>query len=283
MTDKITVTRLKEMKKQGEKIAMLTAYDFGMAQLLDEQRVEVLLVGDSLAMVVLGYENTLAVGVDDMLYHTRAVARGSKRALVVGDMPFLSYQVSKEEALRNAGRFLKAGAEAVKIEGGEVQAETVSRLVEIGIPVMGHIGLTPQSVHQLGGYKVRGKVLDEAETLVRDAKALDEAGVFAVVLECVPLGVAQIVTAEVTVPTIGIGAGPYCDGQVLVTHDLLGLFQGFAPKFSKQYGRLAAHAATAVADYVSDVKKGEFPDEEHSFLIDPALSKELADRLATGK
>lgn len=281
MADKVTITTLKEMKYRDEKIAMLTAYDFGQAELLDDHGVEVLLIGDSLAMVVLGYENTLAVTVDDMLYHTKAVARGTKRALVVGDMPFLSYQVNAEEAMRNAGRFLQAGAEAVKIEGGVSQAATAARLVQVGIPVMGHIGLTPQSVNQLGGYKVRGKGLEEAKWLFEDAKALDEAGAFAIVLECVPMELARLITEEVSVPTIGIGAGPFCDGQVLVTHDLLGLFSGFTPKFSKQYAKLNAQAADAIAQYVGEVKAGTFPDREHSFTMDADLASELRKRLSS--
>lgn len=272
---KITTAHLIQMKQKGEKISMLTAYDFLTAGLLDEAGVEVLLIGDSLAMVVLGYNNTLSVTMEDMLYHTRAVARGAKLALVVGDMPFMSYQIGLEDALSNAGRFLQAGAEAVKLEGGEEIAETVARLVQVGIPVMGHIGLQPQSVHQVGGFKVRGKTLEQAKKLITDAKVLEEAGVFSVVLECVPRELGRLITKEVSVPTIGIGAGPECDGQVLVTQDLLGLYKKLTPKFAKRYVNLSEALKEAVESYIKEVKTGRFPAEEHSFTMDKETVHQL--------
>ncbi|MBI4414582.1 MAG: 3-methyl-2-oxobutanoate hydroxymethyltransferase, partial [candidate division NC10 bacterium] len=232
--ERVTVTAVRAMKARGERVVMLTAYDTPTARLLDAAGVDVILVGDSLAMVALGYETTLPVTLDEMLHHTRAVARGAARALVVGDLPFLSYQVSREEALRSAGRMLKEGnAQAVKLEGGVEVAGTVAALVEAGIPVMGHIGLTPQAVHRMGGYKVQGRTAEAAARLLKDAVALERAGAFSLVLEGLPWQVAGAVTEAVGIPSIGIGAGPRCDGQVLVTNDLLGLFDEFTPKFVK--------------------------------------------------
>ncbi|GAG18001.1 unnamed protein product, partial [marine sediment metagenome] len=233
---RVSITQIREMKQKGEKIAMLTAYDYATAKLIDGAGIPLILVGDSLGMVVLGYESTIPVTMDEMIHHTKAVVRGTTRALVVGDMPFMTYQVSIDDALRNAARFIQeGGAQAVKLEGGESMAETVKRIVSSGIPVMGHIGLTPQSIHQLGGFKVMGKTLEAAIRLMNDAKALDEAGVFAIVLECVPEPLSKLITEKVSVPTIGIGAGKYCDGQVQVISDLLGLYTDFVPKHAKQY------------------------------------------------
>ncbi len=252
--------------KGCEKIVALTAAEYGMAKRLDEAGIQLILVGDSLGMTVLGYENTLPVTLDEMLHHTAAVARGTRRALVMADMPFLSYQVSVEQAIANAGRFLKeARAGAVKIEGGAFRAPTVAALVSNGIPVLGHIGLTPQSLQVLGGYKVQGRKLDEAARLRADALALQEAGVFALVLECLPVELAREITASIRVPTIGIGAGPHCDGQVLVVHDLLGLTGDRHPKFVKQYAQLGEDMKAAFENFRRDVQEGRFPGEEHCY------------------
>jgi 3-methyl-2-oxobutanoate hydroxymethyltransferase len=251
---------LKEMKQRGEKIAMLTAYDALMARLLERAGIDVLLVGDSVGMVLLGYETTLPVTLEAMIHHSRAVSRAAERALVVADMPFLTYQVSAVEALRNAGRLVQeGGAQAVKIEGGRAVVETAARLVDAGIPVMGHLGLIPQSVHQLGGYRRQARSKGDAERLLEDARALEGAGVFAIVLECIPAEVARGVTAELSIPTIGIGAGPHCDGQVLVSHDALGLTAGAVPSFVKQYAHLGALVAEGVKAYIREVKDGRFP------------------------
>ncbi len=261
-----TILDIKKMKNQGEKISMLTAYDFGMASILDESEIDIILVGDSLGNVVLGYDTTLPVTMEDMLHHTRAVARGVQSAMIVADMPFLSYQVSPQQALANAGRFLKeADAQAVKLEGGDEQAETVFKLTSSGIPVMAHLGLTPQSIHQLGGYKVQGKKEDAAEQMLRDAKTLENAGAFSLVLECVPEKLAAEITAALSIPTIGIGAGVQCDGQVLVVNDMLGMYDRMTPKFVKKYANLNADIRSAVKKYIQEVKSGAFPDSEHSF------------------
>lgn len=275
MGERVTVTTFAQRKRKGQKLTMLTAYDFPTARLLDDAGVDALLVGDSLGMVVLGYDSTLPVTMADMLHHTRAVSRGVRRALVVADLPFLSYQVSAEAALRNAGRLLQeGGAHAVKLEGGAEVAPTVRRLVQAGIPVMGHVGLTPQSVHALGGYRVQGRTAEAARRLLDDVLSLAEAGAFAVVLEMVPQEVAAQVTARSPVPTIGIGAGAGCDGQVLVTHDLLGLYAGQAPRFAKRYADLGTEVLQAVARYIAEVREGSFPGPEHSFSADPeALSR----------
>ncbi len=266
MGDKVTVPHILKMKQRGEKITCLTAYDYSFARILDEAGVEMLLVGDSLGCVVQGNPNTLAVTMDEMIYHTRLVARGRKRALVIGDMPFLSYQTSREQALINAGRFLKeAGAEAVKLEGGVAMKETIAAIVSAGIPVMGHIGLTPQSVHRFGGYKIQGREKASREIILRDAEAVQEAGAFSVVLEGVPLDLAREISERLAIPTIGIGAGTHCDGQVLVIHDMLGLFDDFTPKFVKRYADLKAVMTVAVKSYIGEVKERKFPAEEHSF------------------
>lgn len=251
---------LKERKRRGEKIAMLTAYDATMARLLDRAGVDMLLVGDTVGMVVLGYENTLPVTMDEMIHHTRAVARGAPRAFIVADMPFLTYQISPAEAVRNAGRLLKdGGATAVKLEGGRPVLDVVKRLVDVGIPVMGHLGLLPQSVHQMGGFIRQATTPAEVEALLADASALEEAGAFAVVLEGIPSEAARAATAHVQIPTIGIGAGPHCDGQVLVSYDMLGLFDGVVPPFVKQYAQLADTVVAAGRAYVEDVRAGRYP------------------------
>ena len=266
MGDKITIPQIQKMKQRGEKITCLTAYDYTFARILDEAGVEMILVGDSLGCVVQGGQNTLAVTLDEMIYHTRAVAKGRKRALVIGDMPFMSYQVSKEQALQNAGRFFKeAGAEAIKLEGGVGVRDSIHAIVNAGMPVMGHVGLTPQSVHQFGGYKIQGRDRSRRELVLRDAEAVQEAGAFAIVLEGMPLDLAQEITERLTIPTIGIGAGVHCDGQVLVIHDMLGLFDDFTPKFVKRYADVKSVMAGAVKEFVDEVKERKFPAEEHSF------------------
>ena len=273
---RVSIHDLKGMKKRGERIAMLTAYDYPTARLVDEAGVPVILVGDSLGMVVLGYDSTLPVTMADMIHHTKAVVRGSKHAHVVADMPFMSYQAGPEDALRNAGRLMQeAGAQSVKLEGGKTVAETVRRLVEAGIPVMGHIGLTPQSLHQLGGYKVQGKTPAAAVKLINDARALDEAGAYAIVLETIPVVLAELITERVSIPTIGIGAGSHCDGQVQVLHDMLGLFPDFVPKHAKQYAHLAQDVDRAVREYVAEVAESRFPTEKESFIMDEAALSEL--------
>lgn len=261
-----TILDIKKMKTQGEKITVLTAYDYGMAAILDESEIDILLVGDSLGMVVLGYESTLPVTMEDMLHHTQAVSRGTRQAMIVADMPFLSYQVSPESALANAGRFLKeADAQAVKLEGGREHAEIIHKMTYAGIPVMAHLGLTPQSIHQLGGYKVQGKKEDAAEKMLQDAIILEQAGAFSLVLECVPEKLAAEITAALSIPTIGIGAGIHCDGQVLVVNDMLGMYGRMTPKFVKKYANLNIEIKNAVKRYIEDVKTSAFPDEEHSF------------------
>jgi 3-methyl-2-oxobutanoate hydroxymethyltransferase len=256
----IRVPDLKARKRRGEKIAMLTAYDATMARLMDRAGIDALLVGDSLGMVILGYENTIPVTLEDILHHTRAVARGAERALVVADMPFLSYQIDHAEALRNARRLLQeGGAAAVKVEGGRPIIDVVKRLVDVGVPVMGHLGLLPQSVHQVGGFLRQATRPEEADQLIADAHALEQAGAFAIVLESVPPGVARAATAHVGIPTIGIGAGNDCDGQILVSYDVLGLFDRFVPPFVKQYANLADIVASATRAYVDDVRTGRYP------------------------
>jgi 3-methyl-2-oxobutanoate hydroxymethyltransferase len=257
---RIRVPDLEAKKRRGERIAMLTAYDYTMARLLDRAGIDVMLVGDSLGMVVLGYETTLPVTLDAMVHHTRAVSRGVERALVVADMPFLTFQVSVSEAVRNAGRLIQeGGAAAVKIEGAGAVVEVAARLIEVGIPVMGHLGLVPQSVHQLGGFRRQATLDEDAEQLLADAQALEEAGAFAVVLESIPAEVASAVTKELRIPTIGIGAGPYCDGQVLVSYDMLGLSQNGVPAFVKRYADLGDQTVAAVRAYADDVRTGRFP------------------------
>ena len=266
MGDKITVPHIVKMKQRGEKITCLTAYDYSFARILDEAGVDMLLVGDSLGCVIQGCANTLAVTMDEMIYHTRLVTRGRKRALVIGDMPFMSYQVGKDDALRNAGRFFQeAGAEAIKLEGGVAVQESIRAIVDAGMPVMGHIGLTPQSVHQFGGYKIQGRDKERREAVLRDADAVAEAGAFAVVLEGIPQDLASEISQRLAIPTIGIGAGLQCDGQVLVIHDMLGLFDDFVPKFVKRYADVKQTMLGAVQEFVSEVKGRKFPAEEHSF------------------
>ena len=265
---KVTAASLAEKKLKREPITALTAYDYASARLVDEAGIDVVLVGDSLAQVMLGYENTLPVTMEEMLHHVRAVRRGVKRALLVADMPYASYHIDSHEALRNAARFVKeAGAEAVKIEGGEKRSELVRRLIDAEIPVMGHIGLTPQSVHTMGGYKVQGKTLRAIEELMRDAVALDDAGVFSIVLEGIPREVAAMITAEVEAPTIGIGAGPECDGQILVLHDILGLSFASPAKFVRRYANLGEMISKAVNDYRADVSSGGYPSDAESYHL----------------
>ncbi|HZD41087.1 MAG TPA: 3-methyl-2-oxobutanoate hydroxymethyltransferase [Terriglobales bacterium] len=266
MAGKMRVPEIGKMKQRGEKITCLTAYDYSFARILDEAGIDILLVGDSVGCVVQGQHNTLTVTMDEMIYHTRAVARGRQRALLIGDMPFLSFQASREQALLNAGRFLKeAGAEAVKLEGGVHMRETIATIVRAGIPVMGHIGLTPQSLHRFGGYKIQGTDPKQREQLLQDALAVEQAGAFAVVLEGMPADLAKEITERLAIPTIGIGAGAYCDGQVLVVHDMLGLFHDFTPKFVKPYADLKGVVTAAVKDYIGEVRERKFPGMEHSF------------------
>jgi 3-methyl-2-oxobutanoate hydroxymethyltransferase len=273
---RLTISNIQDMKTAGEKITMLTAYDYSTARLVDEAGVHLILVGDSLGMVVLGYDSTIPVTMDVMLHHTKAVVRGAKQSLVIGDLPFMSYQVNATEALHNAARFMQeAGCQAVKLEGGVTVADTVKRIVDCGIPVMGHIGMTPQSVNQLGGNKVQGKTTDAARRLIDDALALEHAGAFGVVLELVPAPLAELITKKLKIPTIGIGAGPHCGGQVLVINDMLGLFTDFVPRHTRQYAKLAGTMKTAINEYVADVKSGAFPTAEHSSKMDEGLLKEL--------
>ncbi len=277
---KVTTLTFRQKKERGEPISMLTAYDYPTALAMDQAGIDSILVGDSLAMVVLGYENTLPVTMDEMLHHARAVARGAKSALLVGDMPFMSYQVSVEDAVRNAGRFLKeAGMDAVKLEGGHERADTVRAITSAGIPVMGHIGLTPQSIHQLGGFRAQGKTARAAKRLLEDALILEEAGCFSLVLESVPARLARLISERLSIPTIGIGAGAGCDGQVLVAHDLLGLFDRFTPKFVKQYANLNGEMTRAFNEYIADVQSRAFPAPEHTVEMADAewdsLLKEL--------
>ena len=273
---RITINQIKEMKQKGEKISMLTAYDYATAKIVDEVGVPLILVGDSLGMVVLGYESTIPVTMEEMLHHTKAVVRGTKQAMVIGDMPFMTYHVTIEDALYNAGRFIQeGGAQAVKLEGGVTVAEKVRRIVECGIPVMGHIGLTPQSIYQFGGYKRRGKTREAAARLIEDAKALEEAGAFAIVLETIPAQLATLITQSISIPTIGIGAGIGCDGQVLVINDMLGSFTDFVPKHAKQYVKLTDIIRNAVTEYHNEVKAGSFPTDKQSFSMDESVLAEL--------
>ena len=274
---RITITQIKEMKQKGEKITMLTAYDYATAKIVDEAGIPLILVGDSLGMVVLGYESTIPVTMEEMLHHTKAVVRGTKQAMVIGDMPFMTYHISVDDALYNAARFIQeGGAQAVKLEGGVTVAEKVRRIVECGIPVMGHIGLTPQSIYQFGGFKVQGRTPEAAAKVLEDARALEEAGAFSIVLETVPAPLARIITEKVSIPTIGIGAGIDCDGQVQVINDILGSFADFVPKHAKQYAKLTDIIRKAVTQYDNEVKAGKFPTEKHSSSMDESLLAELA-------
>lgn len=273
---KITTATFGEMKKKNEKITMLTAYDYSMARLLDEAGSDCLLVGDSLGMTMLGYEDTLSVTMEDMIHHTKAVKRGAKSALVVADMPFLSYHINDEEAVRNAGRLIKeAGAHAVKLEGGKNVKSKIEAILAAQIPVMGHIGLTPQSVNMFGGFKVQGKSEIQAKQLIEDAKMLEALGCFSIVLECVPEKLAKIISEQLTIPTIGIGAGAGCDGQVLVIQDMLGMYTDMLPKFVKRYAVLKDEITLAVKQYNHEVKSGEFPEEKHTFKIDEDVLNKL--------
>ncbi len=278
--DKVTVRTLRRMKERGEKITMLTAYDYPMARAVDEAGIDVILVGDSVGMVVLGHPTTLPVTMDDMVHHSKAVVRGVARAQVVVDLPFMSYQVGREDALRNAGRLVKeGGAEAVKMEGGQEVLESVEALVAAGIPVMGHLGLTPQAYHRMGGYRIQARNAEGADRLLKDAAALERAGIFALVLEGIPAGVARRVTETLAVPTIGIGAGPFCDGQVLVTHDMLGLQEDLSPKFVKRYAQGRQLFVEAMRRYGDEVRAGAFPAAEHTYDVDPPTSPDAPGRL----
>lgn len=273
---KITVSSFIEKKQNGEKITMLTAYDYSMAKLLDQAGVDSLLVGDSLGMTMLGYEDTLAVTMEDMIHHCKAVKRGVKNALIVGDMPFLSYHVNVEQAVVNAGRFIKeAGAHAVKLEGGKAIAEQIKGIIAAQIPVIGHLGLTPQSVNMFGGFKVQGKSEEQAKLLLEEALLLESLGCFAIVLECIPEKLATFISEKLSIPTIGIGAGAGCDGQVLVIQDMLGLYSDFVPKFVKQFANLNAPITEAVTEYCSSVKDGTFPESKHTFKIQEGLIEKL--------
>ena len=273
---KVSIRDVADMKARGEKIPMVTAYDYTTAQLADRAGIPLVLVGDSLGMVVLGYDSTIPVTMEDMLHHAKAVARGAKQCMIVVDLPFMSYQLDDKQALANAARLVQeGGAHSVKLEGGERIAPTVARIVAAGIPVMGHIGLTPQSVHGLGGYRVQGRQRQQAEQLLKDAQALEEAGAFALVLEVVPSPLAGLITRQLKIPTIGIGAGPDCDGQVQVLHDMLGLYTDFVPKHVKHYAALAEAIHAALTQYAQEVKEGSFPAKEHSFSMDESILEDL--------
>jgi len=273
---RVTINQIRDMKRKGEKITMLTAYDYSTAKIVDEVGVPLILVGDSLGMVVLGYESTVPVTMEDMLHHTKAVVRGTKHTMIVGDMPFMTYHISIDDALKNATRFIQeAGAQAIKLEGGVTVAEKVKRIVECGIPVMGHIGLTPQSIHQFGGFKVQGRTPEAAVKMLKDAQALEEAGAFAVVLETVPTPLASLITQKIGIPTIGIGAGVGCDGQVQVINDILGSYTDFVPKHAKQYAKLADIMSSAITEYYNEVKAGIFPTAKQSFSMDESILAEL--------
>ena len=261
----MTVPDLERYKRENKKVIVVTAYDALFTRIVEQAGIEAILVGDSLGIVVQGKRNTLTVTMEDMLYHTKLVAGAAQKSLVIGDMPFMSYQAGFEEALRNAGRFLQAGAHAVKLEGGAAMLDRVEAMTRVGIPVVGHLGMTPQSINQYGGYKVQGKGKDQAKALVADAKALQEAGAVAIVLEAVPAKLARAITGQLTIPTIGIGAGPHCDGQVLVLYDLLGLFDDFVPKFVKPYAHLKADALQALRRYKEEVEQGKFPSDAESY------------------
>ena len=277
---RLTIKNLQDMKARGEKIPMMTAYDYTSGKLLEQAGIPLMLVGDSLGMVVLGYDSTVPVTMDDMLHHIKTVVRGTEKAHIVGDLPFMSYHAEVSEAIRNAGRILKeGGAQSVKLAGGPEMAETVNRIVKSGIPVMGHVGLTPQSVNQLGGYRVQGKTISDAIRLMEDTRALEEAGAYAVVLECVPAALAQMITDRLSIPTIGIGAGAGCDGQVQVLHDFLGLFTDFLPKHARRYANLAETIQAAASQYISDVHLGEFPTDKESYMMSQSVLDELAGKV----
>ena len=276
---KNTVATFQKMKNEGTKISMLTAYDYSTAKLVDAAGINSILVGDSLGMVMLGYEDTLSVTMEDMIHHTAAVARGAKDALVIGDMPFMSYEVSVEQAVTNAGRLMKEGrANAVKLEGGVRVAEQIKAITKAGIPVCAHIGLTPQSVNAFGGFKVQGKTEEGAQQMIEDALAIQEAGAFAVVLECVPAKLAALISEKLTIPTIGIGAGAGCDGQVLVYQDMLGMFQDYVPKFVKHFANAGEMMVQAFKDYDQEVKAGTYPTEAHGFKIEEEIIEKLKEK-----
>lgn len=273
---KITVSTLKEKKQNKDHITMLTAYDYTTAKLLEEAGIETILVGDSLGMTILGYEDTLSVTMEDMIHHTKAVKRGVKEAMVICDMPFLSYHISVEEAVRNAGRIIKeTGAQGVKMEGGFHVKDKIEGVLKAQIPVMGHLGLTPQSVHALGGFKVQGKSQEQAQKLMDEAKMLEQIGCFAIVLECVPASLAEYISKNISIPTIGIGAGKGCDGQVLVIQDMLGFSEEWKPKFVKQYAQMGKGIKEAVSSYCKEVKEGTFPEKEHTFHIEETVISKL--------
>lgn len=277
---RLTIKDLQDMKARGEKIPMMTAYDYTSGKLLEQAGIPLMLVGDSLGMVVLGYDSTVPVTMGDMLHHIKTVVRGTEKAHIVGDLPFMSYHAEVSEAIRNAGRILKeGGAQSIKLEGGQEMAETVNRVVKSGIPVMGHVGLTPQSVNQLGGYRVQGKTISDAIRLMEDTRALEEAGAYAVVLECVPAALAQMITDRLSIPTIGIGAGAGCDGQVQVLHDFLGLFTDFLPKHARRYANLAETIQDAASQYISDVHLGKFPTDKESYKMSQSVLDELAGKV----
>ena len=277
---RLTIKDLQDMKARGEKIPMMTAYDYTSGKLLEQAGIPLMLVGDSLGMVVLGYDSTVPVTMGDMLHHIKTVVRGTEKAHIVGDLPFMSYHAEVSDAIRNAGRILKeGGAQSVKLEGGQEMAETVNRIVKSGIPVMGHVGLTPQSVNQLGGYRVQGKTISDAIRLMEDTRALEEAGAYAVVLECVPAALAQMITDRLSIPTIGIGAGAGCDGQVQVLHDFLGLFTDFLPKHARRYANLAETIQDAASQYISDVHLGKFPTDKESYKMSQSVLDELAGKV----
>ena len=277
---RVTIPFLQAKKERNEKIVALTAYDFPVAKIMDASGIDLILVGDSLGMVVLGYENTIPVSMEEMIHHTKPVARAAKNALVVGDMPYFSFHLSEEESVYNASLFLKeAGAHAVKIEGASrKRLKLIEALIEAEIPVMGHVGLTPQSIHHFGQFKVKGKDVDEAEKIIQDALNLEKAGVFSVVMECIPKELAKLITERLRVPTIGIGAGPYCDGQILVFHDLVGFSNGYLPKFVKKYVDIHELLHRAIQEYRDDVREGKFPADNHSYHLKPELLRKLIER-----
>ena len=273
---KKTVATFKNAKIKNEKLTMVTSYDYSMARIVDEAGIDGILVGDSVGMVTLGYDNTLAVTMDDVIHHTKAVSRGAKNALIVADMPFMSYHVNIEDSIKNAGRLIKEGkAHCVKLEGGSDILDKIEGIIKAQIPVMGHIGLTPQSINMFGGFKVQGKTINQIQKLIDDARKLEEVGAFAIVLECIPEKISKIITESISIPTIGIGAGKYCDGQILVVNDMLGMYSDFTPKFVKQYKNLKEDINEAINDYITDVKKGTFPEEKHSFKINEKILDEL--------
>lgn len=276
MKKRVTTSTFRKFKQNNEKISMLTAYDYSTAKILDNCGINGILVGDSLGMVILGYEDTTQVTMEDMIHHIKAVSRGAKHALIVGDMPFLSYHLGIEQSVKNAGRIIQEGhAQSVKLEGGQEVVDDVKAIIKAGIPVMGHIGLTPQSIHNLGGYFIQGKTTKQAEKLIEDAKALEDAGVFSIVLECVPSELAELISSKISIPTIGIGAGKGCDGQILVTNDMIGLYQDRTPSFVKRYGEIGEAMEKSISEYISEVKDNTFPEENHSFHIDSSIINNL--------